>query len=133
MSKKRKKKGAEKLSAQSKAHEALYGAGSREVMEYRRQALEIVEKYKIITNGDKISDEELRIFKKRLREYEEEKRGMKNELAFFRVLKTISEGKQIDPNNKIEIKNQQLLEGAGYIKDGKLTGKGKDLLKKLEA
>ena len=91
------------------------------------------EKYKIITNGDKISDEELRIFKKRLREYEEEKRGMKNELAFFRVLKTISEGKQIDPNNKIEIKNQQLLEGAGYIKDGKLTGKGKDLLKKLEA
>lgn len=133
MSKKRKKKGAESLEAQSRVHEALYGEGSREVMEYRRQALEIIEKYGLSPDNDKISDEELKIFKKRLKEFEEGKRRMKNELIFYRVLKLISAGEQIDPDNMNEFRNQQLLEKAGYIKNGKLTGKGKDLLKMLDA
>ena len=133
MSKKRKKKGAEKLEAQSKAHEALYGNGAREVMEYRRQASDIVEKYRISPDDNKIADDELKIFNKRLKEFEEGKRKMKNELVFYKVLRSIGEGKQIDPDDKNERRNHQLLEKAGYIKNRKLTGKGKDLLKKLEA
>ena len=132
MSKKRKKKGVESLEAQSRAHEALYGEGSREVAEYRRQALEIVEKYGLSPNSDKISEEEIKIFKKRLKEFEERKRRMKNELVFCKVLRLVGEGEQIDTENKNELRNQQLLEKAGYIKNGKLTGKGKELLKKLE-
>ena len=129
MSKRKKKKSAEKLEAQARAHEALYGTDWKEVMEYRRQALEIVEKYDAKQNDKRISDEEIKIFKRRLKEFEDGERRMRGELPFYKVLRLVSEGETINPGNRIEVKNIQILEILGYIKDGKLTGKGRNLLK----
>lgn len=129
MSKRKKKRGAEKLEAQARAHEALYGTDWNEVMEYRRQALEIVKKYDVKPNDKRISDEEIKVFKRRLKEFEEGERRMRGELPFYKVLRLVSEGKTINPDNKIEVKNMQMLEILGYIKDGKLTSKGRNLLK----
>ena len=67
MSKRKKRKSAEKLEAQARAHEALYGSDWKEVTEYGRQALEIIEKYAIKTNDKRIDAEEVKIFKKRLK------------------------------------------------------------------
>ena len=132
MSKKKKKKSAEKLEAQARMHEALYGAGWEEAMEYRRQALNILKKHDIKTNNKKISDNELKLFKKRLIEFEEGKREMKKELPFYKVLRSIEKGTFINSKDEVEIKNLQLLELLGYIKNSKLTGKGKKLLRRLE-
>ena len=129
MSKRKKKRSAEKLEAQARAHEALYGTDWKEVMEYRRQALEIVEKYDAKPNDKRISDEEIKIFKRRLKEFEDGERRMRGELPFYKVLRLVSEGETINPGNRIEVKNIQILEILWYIKDGKLTGKGRNLLK----
>jgi len=131
MSKRKKKKSAEKLEAQARVHEALYGTDWKEVMEYRKQALEIVERYDIKPNGKKITNGEIKIFERRLKEFEEGKRRMRGELPFYKVLRLIGEGGSINSDNKIEVKNLQMLEILGYIKDGKPTGKGRKLLRRL--
>lgn len=128
---KKKKKSAEKLEAQARAHEALYGRDWKEVMEYRRQALEIVERYGIKPDDKRISNDEIKIFERRLKEFEEGKRRMRGELPFYKVLRLVNKGEFITPDNEIEVKNLQMLEILGYVKDGKLTGKGRDMLKKL--
>ncbi len=133
MSKRKKRKSAEKLEAQARAHEALYGTDWKEVMEYRGQALEIVERYSIKPNDKRISNNEINIFKKRLKEFEEGKRIMQGELSFYRVLRLLSEGESVDLGNEIEAKNLGMLEMLGYIKDGKLTWKGRDLMKIIKS
>jgi hypothetical protein len=132
MSKRKKKKGAEKLEAQARAHEALYGTDWKEVTEYRRQALEIIEKHRIKPDDGKIADDEIKIFEKRLKEFEDGKRKMLGELPFYRILRLVSKGESINSDNRIEAKNLQLLEVSGYVKDGKLTARGRNLLKVLE-
>ena len=132
MSKRKKKKGAEKLEAQARAHEALYGTDWREVTEYRRQALEIIEKHRIKPDDKKIAGGEIKIFKRRLKEFEDGKRKLQEELPFYKILKLASNGESINPDDKVEVKNLQLLEISGYVKDGKLTGRGRNLLKILE-
>lgn len=132
MSKRREKESVERLEAQARAHEALYGTDWKEVMEHRRQALEIMEKYNIRPNEKKIVDSDIKIFKRRLKEFEEGKRKMRGELAFFKVLRLVSKGGSVDSDKKIETGNLQRLEILGYVKDGKLTGKGRNLLKRLE-
>lgn len=131
MSKRRKKKGAEKLEAQARAHEALYGVDWREVTEYRRQALEIVDRYDIKPNDKETTDVEIKLFKRRLKDFEDGKRRMYEELPFYKVLNSINKGIAINRDDKIEVKNLQLLEILGYIKDSKLTGKGRSLLNSL--
>ncbi len=132
MSKRKKKKSAEKLEAQARAHEALYGSDWQEVTEYRKQALRIVERYGIKSYGERIDAEELKIFKKRLDEFREGRRRMQKELPFYKVLRLLSEGGAVNPNDEIEVKNYQMLEMLGYIKEGKLTWKGRDIMKRIK-
>ncbi len=132
MSKTKKKKSAEKLEAQARAHEALYGSDWHEVTEYRRQALEIVERYGIKSDKERIDAEELKIFKKRLEEFMEGRRRMQRELPFYKVLRSLSQGGVVNPNDEVEVKNLQMLEMLGYIKDGKLTWKGRDMMKRIK-
>ncbi len=132
MSKTKKKKSAEKLEARARAHEALYGSDWHEVTEYRRQALKIVERYGIKSDEEKIDAEELKIFEKRLEEFREGRRRMQRELPFYKVLRLLSEGDVVNPNDKIEVKNLRMLEMLGYIKDGKLTWKGRDMMKRIK-
>ncbi len=131
MSKTKKKKSAEKLEAQARAHEALYGSDWHEVTEYRRQALKIVERYGIKSDKERIDAEELKIFKKRLEEFREGRRRMQRELPFYKVLRLLSEGGVVNPNDEVEVKNLQMLEMLGYIEDGKLTWKGRDMMKRI--
>jgi hypothetical protein len=132
MSKRKKKKSAEKLEAQARAHEALYGSDWHEVTEYRRQVLKIVERYGVKSDKERIDAEELKIFKKRLEEFREGRRRMQRELPFYKVLRSLSEGGVVNPSNEVEVKNLQMLEMLGYIKDGKLTWKGRDLMKRIK-
>jgi len=131
MSKKRKKKGAEGLMAQARAHEALYGTEWEEVSEYNMQARQIIEKYRVRPDNRRIGNEELRIFKRRLEEFRDGKRRMHGELTAYNVLRSIAEGGPAVTGDGAEAKNLRLLEAAGYVKDGKLTWKGRDLLKKM--
>lgn len=128
---KKKRKGAEKLEAQARAHEALYGTDWREVMEYRRQALEIAERHGIKMNDERIIEHEIKIFEKRLKEFEEGKRIMQGEMPFYKVLRLLDRGEAINHDNETEVKNLQMLEILGYAKDGELTGKGRDMMRKL--
>ncbi len=132
MSKRKKKKSAEKLEAQARAHEALYGSDWHEVTEYRRQVLKIVERYSIKSDKERIDGEELKIFKKRLEEFREGRRRMQRELPFYKVLRLLSEGGVVNPNDEVEVKNLYMLEMLGYIEDGKLTWKGRDLMKRIK-
>ncbi len=132
MSKRKKKKGAEKLEDQARAHEALYGSDWHEVTEYRRQALEIVERYGIKSDDERIDAEELKIFKKRLEEFREGRRRMQRELPFYKVLRLLGEGDAVNPNDEVEVKNLRMLEMLGYIEDGKLTWKGRDMMKRIK-
>ena len=132
MSKKGKKKSAESLEAQARAHEALYGSDSREVDEYRMQAMRISEKHGINLNGEKIDAKELKILNKRLDEFTEGKRKMEGELTFFKVLKSVEMGEAINLSNEDEERSYHMLELLGYIKDEKLSGKGREFLKKME-
>ena len=132
MSKKGKKKSAESLEAQARAHEALYGSDWREVDEYRKQALKIIEKYDVAINGMKIDAKELKTLERRLKHFAEGTRKMKGELTFFRVLKLVEGGESIDPGNKDEVDNYRMLERLGYIKNGKLARKGKTILERLD-
>ena len=131
MSRKSKKKGAVKLEAQARAHEALYGGDWGEVTEYRKQALRIVTRLGLkLENGD-VSIAALKLFAKRLEEYGSGKRKMRGELPFLRVLRTVREGSVLDYGNETDVWNFRILEGLGYIRQGTLTGKGKILLKAL--
>lgn len=132
MSKRKKKKSAEKLEAQARAHEALYGSDWREVTEYRKQALKIVERYGIKSDDKRIDEEELKIFKKRLQEFREGRRRVQRELPFYKVLRLLSEGGAVNPDDEIEVKNLRMLEMLGYIRDGKLTWKGRDMMKRIK-
>ncbi len=132
MSKKGKKKSAESLEAQARAHEALYGSDSREVDEYRLQARKIYEKHGINLNGEKIDAKELKLLEKRLKEFLQGKREMEGEPTFFKALKSIDLEKTIDLSNEDERRNYQMLEKLDYIRDGKLSGKGRELLKTME-
>ncbi|UCF07958.1 MAG: hypothetical protein JSW28_10015 [Thermoplasmata archaeon] len=131
MPKRRKKKSADKLEAQARAHEALYGSDWREVTEYRKQALEIIERYGIRSDDERIDAEELRIFKKRLDEFREGRRRMHGELPFYKVLRLLAKGGAVNPDDEIEAKNLRMLGMLGYIKDGKLTWKGRDMMKRI--
>jgi len=131
MSRKGKKKGAAKLEAQARAHEALYGSGWKEVTEYRKQALEIVRRHGVRLDNGEISSTALKLFAKRLDEYGRGKRRMEEELPFFRVLKCIAAGDIVDFGNEEEVRNLRMLENLGYIRTGKLTGKGRELLNAL--
>lgn len=131
MSKRGKKKGAEKLEAQARAHEALYGTDWSEVTEYRRQALEIIERHHVRLDDKKIADDEIKIFEKRLKEFEDGKRKMRGELPVYKILGSVKNGESINSEDKVEVKNLRLLEILGYVKDGKLTGRGRKLLEML--
>jgi len=131
MSKKGKKKGAESLEAQARMHETLYGTDYDEATEYRRQALEMVKKHDVKPDEGTIADEELRLFERRLDEFKDGKRRMEGELAFYSVLRQVHQGGTIDPN-RTEAKNLHLLKLLGYVKNDKLTGKGRELLRSLQ-
>jgi len=131
MSRKGKKKGAVKLEAQARAHEALYGGDWREVTEYRKQALRIVTSLGLRLDNGEVSAAALKLFAKRLEEYGSGKRKMRGDMPFLRVLRTVMEGRVLDYGNETEVRNFRMLEGLGYIRQGKLTGKGNELLKVL--
>jgi hypothetical protein len=131
MSKKSKKKGAESLQSQARMHEALYGPDWGEVGEYRGQALGIIERYAISIDEKKIDSEGAKLFKKRLEEFGTGKRKMVGELPFAKVLRVLKAGGTIDKKDAVLSQNLALLEGLGYVKDGKLTGKGRQLLSKI--
>jgi hypothetical protein len=131
MSRKSKKKGALKLEAQARAHEALYGGDWREVTEYRKQALRIVTSLGLKLDNGEISAAALKLFAKRLEEYVRGKRKMRGEMPFLRVLRTINEGGVLDFDNETDVRNFRMLENLGYIRQGTLTGKGNKLLQAL--
>jgi len=131
MSRKSKKKGALKLEAQARAHEALYGGDWGEVTEYRKQALKIMTRLGLkLDNGD-ISVAALKLFAKRLEEFCSGKRKMRGEMPFLRVLRTVGDGEALNSGDETDIRNFRMLEDLGYIRQGKLTGKGNELLKAL--
>ena len=92
------------------------------------------EKIKLLIPGwaGEIDEEELKIFKKRLQEFREGRRRMQRELPFYKVLRLLSEGGVVNPNDEVDVKNLQMLEMLGYIKDGKLTWKGRDMMKRMK-
>ena len=110
----------------------MYGSDWKEVTEYRRQAREIIDKYDLRPNDKRVDAEELKVFKKRLKDFEEGKRRMRGELPFTRVLRLLREGGAVNPTDETEVKNLQMLEMLGYIKDGKLTWKGRDMMKRIK-
>ena len=57
---------------------------------------------------------------------------MQKELPFYKVLRLLSEGGAVNPNDEIEVKNVLMLEMLGYIKDGKLTWMGRDMMKRIK-
>ena len=76
MSKKKKKKSATSLEAQARAHEILYGKDWYEVGVYRGQAQGIIKKMKVNLDEEEIAGKEKNILRKRLKAYEEGKRGI---------------------------------------------------------
>jgi hypothetical protein len=132
MSKRRKKKGAERLEAQARAHAILYGPEWHEVSDYRQQAMKLIEKHGIRPDEERIGSEELKIVGKRLEEFREGKRKLWGELPVDKVLELLSQGRTVDPGDDIGSKTLRMLEKLGYVKDGELTGKGRDLKKRMK-
>lgn len=128
MSKKRKKKSAISLEALSRAHEMLYGKDWYEVGLYRKQAQEIMKKGKIKLDNEEISEKEKEILRKRLKEYEEGKKDIDKNLLFYKILRDLDEGKAIDMSDERVKKNLEILEEFEYVKEMKITAKGRKIL-----
>jgi len=133
MSKRRKKKGAEKLEAQARAHAIVYGPDWHEVSDYRQQAMKLIEKHGIRPDEKRVDAEELKIIGKRLEEFGKGKRRLWGELPVDKVLELLSQGKTVDPGDVIGAKTLRMLEKLGYVKDGKPTWKGRDLRKRIKS
>lgn len=130
---KREKEGAEKLEAQARAHEALYGSGWKEVTGYRKQALEIMSRHRLRTDNGRISGAALKLFSKRLEEFRSGKRRADENLPFMRLLGKLARGKLPDFGDGAEVRNLRMLEGLGFVKNGSLTGKGRELLRDIRS
>lgn len=132
MSKKGKKKGAVRLEAQARMHEALYGGDWKEVAEYRRQALAVAGKHGLRLDNGKVKAETIKLFARRLEEFAAGKRKLKGEPPFLKVLWTVRDGELPDYGSEDEMRSLRMLEALGHIRDGTLTGKGRELLRAME-
>lgn len=132
MSKKGKKKGAKRLEAQARMHEALYGGDWKEVGEYRRQALAVAGKHGLRLDNGKVTAEAVKLLSRRLEEFAAGKRKLKGEPPFLKVLRTARDCELPDYGNEDEMRSLRMLEALGHIRNGALSGKGRELLRAIE-